>query len=99
MRAQSAAIRAASQLKGGLQPGDLIFYNSSDNKQPDDHVAVYLGDGKIVDSPQTCVDGGNGCAQPPGQRHGQNDYVRVENASKPGGTTLPVYGYGRPPNW
>lgn len=31
-----------------LQPGDLIFYN-----QPISHVAMYIGDGKVVEAPYT----------------------------------------------
>ena len=38
------------------QPGDLLFW-AYDNSNPDTihHVAMYLGDGKIVEAPRTGV--------------------------------------------
>jgi cell wall-associated NlpC family hydrolase len=37
-----------------LQPGDLVFF--SDNEQGVNHVAIYLGDGNIIQAPQTGQD-------------------------------------------
>jgi cell wall-associated NlpC family hydrolase len=37
-----------------LQPGDLVFF--SDNEQGVNHVAIYLGDGNIIQAPQTGSD-------------------------------------------
>lgn len=42
--AQYAATRRVAT--SDLQPGDLVFYYS-----PISHVAMYVGDGKIVDAP------------------------------------------------
>jgi cell wall-associated NlpC family hydrolase len=72
-----------------LQPGDLIFYGKGN-----DHVAIYLGNGKIVDAPQTFVSGGT---------RGPRDFVRIEHIDYPGGGDHPsphksksfVYDYGR----
>ncbi|MGH3541238.1 MAG: C40 family peptidase [Mycobacterium sp.] len=73
-----------------LQPGDLIFYGTKN-----DHVAIYLGDGLIIDAPQTFVSGGTS---------GPRDYVRIEHLDYPGGGDHPpageapafIYSFGRP---
>jgi len=38
---------------GELQPGDLVFWGSSDNPGSIYHVALYVGDGKIIHAPRT----------------------------------------------
>lgn len=43
-RAQYSATKRISRSQ--LQPGDLIFYGS-----PIHHVAMYIGDGKVVEAP------------------------------------------------
>jgi cell wall-associated NlpC family hydrolase len=48
-RAQAHATRAISRSE--LLPGDLVF-----NGQPVHHVSVYIGDGKVVDSPRSGYD-------------------------------------------
>jgi len=74
-------VPSPDDLPGGLQPGDLIFY---DNYR---HVAIYIGNNEIVDAPQTFVKG----TSPP------YDFVRVEQMDAPGGDpTLPVSSYARP---
>jgi gamma-D-glutamyl-L-lysine dipeptidyl-peptidase len=36
-----------------LQPGDLLFFAGRGGKGPADHVAIYVGDGRVIDSPYT----------------------------------------------
>jgi cell wall-associated NlpC family hydrolase len=67
-----------------LKPGDLIFYDST--KVANDHVAIYLGNRKIIDAPQTFVD--------PNAKAGPHDYVRIENMHRPGGSELHIFGFG-----
>ena len=38
---------------GQLQPGDLVFWSSSSAPQGIHHVALYIGDGRIVHAPRT----------------------------------------------
>ena len=38
---------------GELQPGDLVFWGSSDDPGSIYHVALYVGDGKIIHAPRT----------------------------------------------
>jgi len=38
---------------GQLQPGDLVFWGSSDDPGSIYHVALYIGDGKIIHAPRT----------------------------------------------
>lgn len=44
--AQHAALRSVS--RDQLQPGDLVFYHS-----PVSHVAMYIGDGRVVEAPNS----------------------------------------------
>lgn len=48
-RAQARATRGVP--RGQMVPGDLVFYGD-----PIHHVAVYIGDGKVVDSPRSGYD-------------------------------------------
>ncbi len=86
-------VQTVSITRSQLQPGDLIFYGTKN-----DHVAIYLGNGKngkIIDAPQTFVSGGDS---------GPRDYVQIEHLDYPGrGGESPrpgtqkafVYGYAR----
>jgi cell wall-associated NlpC family hydrolase len=66
-----------------LQPGDLVFFNIANpgdaTARPVGHVAVWLGDGKIVQS--TTLNGTNGAQI---VDLNQDDYLRAH-----------IYGYGR----
>lgn len=52
---------SADQARGGRQvasvadarPGDLVFYDNSSSRAGIDHVAMYIGDGKIIQAPRT----------------------------------------------
>jgi peptidoglycan DL-endopeptidase CwlO len=48
-RAQLSQLTRVS--RSNLQPGDLVFYNS-----PVSHVAMYVGDGEIVEAPRRGLD-------------------------------------------
>lgn len=49
--AQSQSQGGTSVERGDLQPGDLVFFGSSSSRIT--HVGIYIGDGKMVHSPQT----------------------------------------------
>ena len=73
---------------GNALPGDLMFYGSGGYA---DHVAIYLGDHEIVNSPQTWINGAyhsgaNSKDCYPGNRtcSGIPDFVRVEPYDKHG---------------
>ena len=36
-----------------LKPGDLLFFAGPGGKGPADHVAIYVGDGRVIDAPYT----------------------------------------------
>ncbi len=36
-----------------LKPGDLLFFAGPGGRGPADHVAVYVGDGRVIDAPRT----------------------------------------------
>lgn len=36
----------------GLQPGDLVAWNNSSRNNGADHIAIYLGNGKIIEAPR-----------------------------------------------
>lgn len=38
---------------GQLRPGDLVFWGSNNNPSSIHHVAIYIGDGKIIHAPRT----------------------------------------------
>jgi peptidoglycan DL-endopeptidase CwlO len=48
--AQAGAVRAVKADVGVLAPGDLLFYDS-----PIDHVAIYVGDGQMIEAAHTGV--------------------------------------------
>ena len=37
---------------GGLKVGDLVFFDTDRNKPGPDHVAIYMGDGKMLEAPR-----------------------------------------------
>ena len=39
--------------RSSLQPGDLLFYSSGDERSSVDHVSMYVGDGMMVQAPAT----------------------------------------------
>lgn len=80
--------------QGQLQPGDLIFYGTHN-----DHVAIFLGHGKIIDAPQTFVESP--------KLTGPRDFVRIERLDFPGKGPNPlpgtaksyIYRVARPTQW
>jgi cell wall-associated NlpC family hydrolase len=38
---------------GDLRPGDLVFWGTTDNPSSIHHVALYAGDGMIIQAPHT----------------------------------------------
>lgn len=50
----AAQYTAGTPIKvGELRPGDLVFWGSSNNPSSIYHVAMYIGDGKIIHAPRT----------------------------------------------
>ncbi len=50
----SGARRTAEPRRAGqLAPGDLVFWGSSSSPTSIYHVAIYIGDGQVINAPRT----------------------------------------------
>ena len=92
-----------------LQPGDLVFYAGSDgtNSQPG-HVAIYVGDGDVVQAPHTGADVDKISLQDMGPAAGYGRIPGIGGASgggnagsagSDGGTAVLTSSTSGPPSW